>query len=82
MGSDVVVIFNVAGTIVRVRLTFAICAGELKSVTLNVSAAALAVAVGIPLIVPVDAFNVKPFGSVPEMSAQVYGVVPPLAANV
>jgi hypothetical protein len=82
MGSDVVVIFNVAGTIVRVRLTFAICAGELKSVTLNVSAAALAVAVGIPLIVPVDAFNVKPFGSVPEMSAQVYGVFPPLAANV
>jgi len=53
-----------------------------ESVTLNVSAAPFAAAVGVPLSRPVDEFNVKPPGSVPEVSDHVYGMVPPLAANV
>jgi hypothetical protein len=49
---------------------------------LNVNAVAFAVAVGVPLITPVDAFNVRPPGKVPEVSVHAYGVVPPLATNV
>ena len=49
---------------------------------MNVSAVAFAAAVGVPLIRPVDAFSVKPPGSVPEVSVHVYGVVPPVAASV
>lgn len=46
------------------------------------SAVALAVAVGLPMIVPADAFSVRPEGSVPEERDQVYGVVPPVATRV
>jgi hypothetical protein len=38
--------------------------------------------VGMPLIAPVDAFNDKPAGNVPTVTAQVYGVVPPAATSV
>jgi hypothetical protein len=53
-----------------------------ESVTLKVSATAFAVAVGVPLITPVEEFNASPAGNVPELSAHVYGVAPPLAVNV
>ena len=39
--------------------------------TLNVSGIALAVAVGVPLITPVDAFSDSPAGSVPLASVHV-----------
>jgi hypothetical protein len=58
-------------TVVRVRLAFAVCGGELESVTLNVSTALLTAAVGMPLISPVDEFSVKPPGNVPEVSVHV-----------
>jgi len=47
-----------------------------------VSAIALAVAVGVPVIAPVDAFSDRPAGSVPEVRDHVYGDVPPVAASV
>lgn len=66
MGRDVVVMLNGAGpAIVSDRLTDLLCAGLLESVTVNVSATALAVAVGVPVIAPVDVFSLRPAGSVP-----------------
>ncbi len=50
-GSVAVVIANVAAVIVSVRLTVAVCCGELESTTLNASTAVLA-AVGVPLNTP------------------------------
>jgi hypothetical protein len=67
---------------VSVRLTLAVCAGDPASVTLNDSETAFAVAAGVPLITPVEEFNDKPLGNVPDVSVHVYGVVPPLAVNV
>ena len=53
----------------------------MESVALKVSAVPFATAVGVPLIRPVDEFNVKPLGNVPEVSVHVYGAVPPVAAK-
>src|SRR4029077_703859 len=39
-------------------------------------------AVGVPEITPVDATRLNPAGSVPALTLQVYGVVPPLACSV
>ena len=45
--------------------------------------AGLAAAVGVPLIIPVLAFNVRPAGRVPAVIVQVpYGAVPPVAVSV
>lgn len=38
--------------------------------------------VGVPEIVPVDAVRLNPAGSEPDVTLQVYGVVPPDAASV
>ena len=81
-GNDVVVIVKAAEATVSVRLTFDVCAGELESVTLKVSATAFAVVVGVPLITPVEEFNASPVGSVPEVSVHAYGAAPPLAVIV
>jgi hypothetical protein len=54
---------------VRVRCAVAAWAGLLESVTVNVSVAALAAAVGVPLIAP--AFRARPAGSVPLVKAHV-----------
>ena len=72
LGSDAVVINNVAGAIVSVRLpVVAVCAvGVAESVTLNVSAVELG-PVGVPLIRPVEALSVNGLGSVPELSVHV-----------
>ena len=53
----------------------------MESVTLNVSRVAFAGAVGVPLIRPVVEFNANPPGNIPEVSAHVYGPVPPLATK-
>ena len=80
-GSELVVIASVAGAIVSVRLTVAVCAvGVVESVTLNVSGVELG-PVGVPLIRPLAAFSVSGLGSDPDVMLQLYGVVPPLAAN-
>ena len=43
---------------------------------------ALAVAVGVPPIVPVAGVSDRPVGRVPLVRDQLYGVVPPVAARV
>ena len=45
--------------------------------TTKVKGAALAEAVGVPVIAPVAAFNVSPAGSVPPVRVHLYGDVPP-----
>jgi len=64
----------------KLKLVLAVCAGELESVTLTVNED-VPEAVGVPLICPVEAFSVSPPGSKPLAIAQVYGVLPPLAAR-
>ena len=71
LARDVFVIVSTGEEIVSVRLTLVVCAGELESLTLNASGVAFAIAVGVPLIRPVDGFSVKPPGSVPKLSAHV-----------
>ena len=39
-------------------------------------------ALGVPLIAPVDAFNVRPAGRVPTVTLHVSGVFPPVAVSV
>ena len=39
-------------------------------------------AVGVPLMAPVEELSVRPAGNVPVVTAQVYGVTPPVAARV
>lgn len=39
-------------------------------------------AVGVPEIMPVEEFIVRPAGSVPTLIDHVYGVIPPLAVRV
>jgi hypothetical protein len=68
MGREVVVMLNgavPAAAIVSERLADLLCAGLLESVTVNVSAVALAAAVGVPVIAPVVVFSARPAGSVP-----------------
>jgi|NGEPerStandDraft_6_1074524.scaffolds.fasta_scaffold167161_2 hypothetical protein len=82
LGKEAVVIIRVAGVIVNVRLTLAVCVGVLESVTLNVNGVAVTATEGVPPIRPEEAFSVKPAGSVPEVNCHVRGAVPPLAASV
>ena len=57
-------------------------AGLPESVTLKVSGVLATAAEGVPVIAPVEAFMVKPAGSVPLVSDQVYGGAPPVAVRV
>lgn len=50
------------------------------SVTLMVTV--LLPPVGVPVMTPVLVFKLKPAGSVPEVMAHVYGLVPPDSVNV
>ena len=80
--SDAVVIVSVPDAMVSVRLTVAVWAvGVVESVTLNVSGVFVTPLVGVPPICPVCAFSVNPVGSVPDISCQLKGVVPPAAAS-
>ena len=59
----------------------AVWLGELESVTFSVNDE-VPLAVGDPLIVPVDAPRLNPAGNEPLLNDQVYGVVPPVAVTV
>lgn len=50
--------------------------------TVSVTLAPAATAVGIPVMAPGDGFKDNPAGSVPLLSNHEYGAVPPLAAMV
>jgi len=71
LGNDEVVIDRVAGAIVRLSVADLVCAGLLESVAVKVSEVAVAVAVGVPLIRPVEPFRVSPAGSVPLVNDHV-----------
>ena len=65
---------------VIVKLALAVCAGLEESVTSMVNESD-PTALGVPLIWP-ELFSARPAGKLPELSDQLYGVVPPLAASV
>ncbi len=60
---------------------FAVAVPPSLSVTVTVNED-VPVVVGVPLMTPVDGARVRPGGSVPVLSAHVYGFVPPEAARV
>jgi hypothetical protein len=79
-----VVILTGVGAAATVMLSDCVAvsaAGMFESVTIAVKLNVPAV-VGVPEIVPLAAANVKPAGSVPVLTLQLYGAVPPLAVNV
>ena len=67
--------------IVNISLTDLLPAGVLESATWNVRAVFVTACVGVPVIAPVAAFNMRPAGNVPLVSDHVYGGVPPVAAK-
>ena len=67
--------------IVNVSLTDLLAGGVPESATWNVRGVLVTVCVGVPVIAPVEAFNVRPAGSVPLVSDHIYGGVPPVAAK-
>ena len=71
-----------AGLIVSDTVAVLVCTGLLASVTLKVRAVPVTAAVGVPVMTPVEVFNVNPAGNAPLVSDQVYGVVPPEAVSV
>jgi hypothetical protein len=73
---------NEVWAIVWLRFTDLLCAGLLESVTVKVRETAFAVAVGVPLIMPLVLFRDRPTGSDPLVKAHVYGGVPPVAVRV
>jgi len=63
-------------------LAVVVCTGLLESVTVTTKLLEAALEVGVPEMVPVDAESESPAGNWPEVTDQVYGVVPPLAWTV
>jgi hypothetical protein len=59
----------------------AVCAGEDESFTCIVKED-VPLCVGVPLICPDVELRVRPVGSVPDVTDQVYGDVPPVAESV
>jgi hypothetical protein len=79
-GSDDVVIARVGGATTSDSVTDLFCTGVDESATEKVRLL-VPLAVGFPEIPPVDA-RLSPAGIVPEVSVQVYGLVPPVAFSV
>jgi hypothetical protein len=69
-GREVVVTESGAREIVIDRLAEAVLAGLLESVTVTVKLE-VPEALGVPVIVPLEALRLSPAGSKPEVSAQV-----------
>ena len=63
-------ILKPAVEMVRLKLALVVCAGEAESVTLKVRGIALAVAVGVPEMVPEAASRFNPAGREPAVSCQ------------
>ncbi len=69
------------GAMVMLSGLVAVLTGMLASLACTVKLEVPAVE-GVPEMVPLVALSVRPEGSNPLASDQVYGAVPPLAANV
>src|SRR4029077_10471185 len=80
-GNDVVVTVGGCAAAATATLKAFVPVLFAASVTCTVNDAVPAV-VGVPEITPVDATRLNPAGSVPALTLQVYGVVPPLACSV
>ncbi len=82
-GSGVVLVIDRAAQVTEMEISLvAVCeVGELLS---NTSAVKLytPVAVGVPVIAPVEEFSERPGGSVPNAMLHVYGCVPLTALSV
>jgi hypothetical protein len=74
-------VFTTGPAIAILKLLVAVVGVEDESVTRTVKFEVPAV-VGVPVILPVEAFRAKPPGSAPVAIDQVCGWVPPLAINV
>ena len=69
---------------------FNVCPAELERVICMhpavalaaIGGLALALVVGVPLIMPVERVSVSPAGSEPDVTLHVYGIVPPVALSV
>jgi hypothetical protein len=84
VGRELVVMSSggaLAGLTLRSSVTLFFFGLTLESVTVKVSGTAAAVAVGVPESAPDDA-TVSPAGSVPAVSAQERGALPPVATSV
>jgi hypothetical protein len=77
-GSEVVVMLSTPCIVI---LKLAVAERDFESVTLTLKGNTPA-AEGVPLIMPVLLFNVRPPGRLPEETLQVNGAVPPLAESV
>jgi hypothetical protein len=71
----------VLGLTVIFSVALLVRAVVLESLTVNVIGAAVALAVGVPEMAPVDA-SARPAGSAPELMAQYRGAKPPVAVSV
>jgi hypothetical protein len=80
-GNDVVVTFGGCAAAATATLKAFVPVLFAASVTCTVNDTVPAV-VGVPEITPVDAARPNPAGSVPVVTLQLYGVVPPLACSV
>jgi hypothetical protein len=67
--------------IVNISFADLLLGGVLESATWNVMAVLVTACVGVPLIAPDEALNVRPGGRVPLPRDHIYGGVPPLAAK-
>jgi hypothetical protein len=67
--------------IVNVTLTDLLAGCAPESTTWNVSGVLVTVCVGVPVIAPVEAFNIRPAGSIPLVRVHIYGGVPPVAVK-
>ena len=77
-----VLIVRVAGLTVRANAFDAVCGVPAESCTCKVKFDVPA-AVGVPVIVPLAGFSVRPAGSEPVITVQLtYGGVPPAAVKV
>jgi hypothetical protein len=78
-GNEDVLICRVPPVTVMLRLTVALCAGELESLTLTVNEE-FPTLVGVPVISP-PLLRLRPVGKDPDDIDQVRGAVPPEAVN-
>ena len=63
---------------VMLQLLVAVTGGNSESVALVLKFAVAPVPVGVPAMVPVDEFTLKPAGRDPELIKKLYGAVPPV----
>ena len=80
-GAGVVTTFSVAALMAMLRFAVAVFAGVSPSLTVTVKLVVPTNGpVGVPVIAPFD--KVRPEGSVPVVTDQLYGVAPPVACSV